>query len=121
MSALNLSGAPKDGRTRKVTMNGTPGLIRVVTLPTGPLRLTVGPGYDATGAVVSGTVTASLAKAGTYTDGAAAVAVADGAIRADLAAGESRAVLVSHGLGEIALSSSVATGYVELTIEAQGA
>lgn len=119
---LDLSSQKCTGRPIKVLMQGTAGNIRLVTLPPDPLLVTIGPAYDTDGETPTGQATYSIAAAGTYTNNAAEVAVADGANRGDVPASSSRMIRVA-GLGpnaQLALSSGTANGFVELHLERIG-
>lgn len=124
VATFDARGVGLDGRTRKIKMQDGAGDVRLVQLPAfGALTLTVGPSFDATGAVQAGTCGYALGAASTFTNDTAAPAVADQVVRADLAAGESRSLAVAPAttqLVELAVWSSVVDGYVEVTFEPPG-
>ncbi len=125
IATLDLTAARPDGKTRKVRMQtDAPETIRLVLLPSQDrYKLTVGPLQESTGLLSSGRLSYAFgAAADTYTNNASGTAVADGAIRGDIQAGEAREfttpLVAAQRPLSLALWTDDATSYVELTLDA---
>lgn len=119
MALLDHSGKAKDGTPYMVLCDATPGDIRLIKLPPGPVRVSIGPALAADGLTESGTLVFTVRPAGSLTDSAAQVAVADGAKRWHVGSGKTASWVVSQMTGpiEIGVSHSIAAGYTQIIYE----
>lgn len=124
LSTLDISTARPDGLPRKVRLQTDAAeKFRLVLLPTQDrIRLTIGPLQDSAGALLSNRLSWAMGPAGTFSNNASGTAVADGAVRGDIAATGSRDVVMPVVQGqrpaELVLWSDSTSAYAEIVIDA---
>lgn len=124
IATLDLTVVKPDGRPRTVQMQTDAAeKIRLVQLPLGArCKLIIGPAKDSSGALLSARISYGLGAASTYTNNASGTALADGAIRGDLAPGDSAEILLprvgSDRPVELALWSDSTSAYCDLVLHA---
>ena len=125
IATLDISTVRPDGKTRKVQMQTDAAeKFRLVLLPTQDrCKVTIGPLQESTGLLSSGRLSYAFgAAADTFTNNGSGTAVADGAIRGDIQAGEAREVtmpiVASQRPLSLVLWSDDTSAYAELTLDA---
>lgn len=122
IAALNLTVVKPDGRPRTVQMQTDAAeKIRLVQLPLDArCKLVIGPAKDSSGDLLSARISYGLGAASTYTNNADGTALADGAIRGDLAPGDSAELLLPKVRDdrpvELALWSDSTSAYCDVVL-----
>ena len=124
IATLDLTTVKPDGRPRTVQMQSDASEhIRLVQLPVDArCKLVIGPAKDSDGALLSARISYGLGAASTYTNNASGTSLADGAIRGDLAPGDSVELLLPKARVdrpvELALWSDSTSAFCDVVLHA---